>query len=697
MSQVIHPPQPPVDTVTTVTTQTATTTPVIGVRPGTDVKATNDRLADLGLPPMHQIRVRCYQHLVTENGIAQRGSGRWAEVVSDPITGAEGARMALESHVRSRSALSGGAQVGQRLLLGQTLRDEWVTVVKTGGGSSTSDPLRVATGAVETVQEPAPPNLHTNPAQVGSGGTATPVATSTARPSTTVRNVTPPPEPPPETVTTIEVDRILLIPGYVAPGRTIRGVTFQRGNDRYLQTSDAQISKNVDPQTGIGQTVGDVDLATGLVTLHDWDSGENLIVKHWSGLQMRPTAGVNEIPLGCSIIGRTAAAPLRPESFQLVCRMGDGQEVIVSGDANGHIIHSRVVGSIDYDKGVFSLIFISPAESGYGSVDLSSFQVPGVGVVFLDRVIQSTLRYNAVAYEFIPVDPAIIGVDPVRLPSDGRVPIFAVGDYVVVHNWQSLPTRQAGDPSLLEGDVISVGRKRLSRIILTGADGKEITTGWAADLDEGTFEVVDSSNWLQPVQVAHTVEHMARVRDVDISGNIDLTLRLPHNFPVEGSYISSALMLGNRFARVSHVWDQHTWTNNLWLDHIEGNPAVASYNDGLSPIEVDNAGAVTQRWVIRFRNTTDFELIGQHVGVVAAGTINEDFEPVNPLGGNYMIVRALGWGVGWAAGNVVRINTVAAGAAFNVIRPVQPGEYTALDHRFSLLVRVDADRPGLGD
>ena len=60
-------------------------------------------------------------------------------------------------------------------------------------------------------------------------------------------------------------------------------------------------------------------------------------------------------------------------------------------------------------------------------------------------------------------------------------------------------------------------------------------------------------------------------------------------------------------------------------------------------------------------------------------------------------MRQEGWGSGWTQGNLVRLNTVGAGAGFCLVRAVQPGDYSSLDHRFSILARVDVDRPGAGD
>lgn len=44
----------------------------------------------------------------------------------------------------------------------------------------------------------------------------------------------------------------------------------------------------------------------------------------------------------------------------------------------------------------------------------------------------SDIAYNAVALTYLPLSSDLLGLDPVRLPADGRVPCFRSGDMVVV-------------------------------------------------------------------------------------------------------------------------------------------------------------------------------------------------------------------------------------------------------------------------
>jgi hypothetical protein len=159
------------------------------------------------------------------------------------------------------------------------------------------------------------------------------------------------------------------------------------------------------------------------------------------------------------------------------------------------------------------------------------------------------------------------------------------------------------------------------------------------------------------------------------------------------SYVSSALISADLKARVSVVFDQQTWNGTSWLDALSGTAATGTFNDVLSPIVVTNKGAITERWALQFTSTTTFNLIGEHVGVIAMGSINSDLAPINPAtGAAYFTLHAVGWGIGWAAGNILRINTVGAMFPVWVVRTIQQGPNTGTEHSFTLLSRGDVDR-----
>ena len=61
-------------------------------------------------------------------------------------------------------------------------------------------------------------------------------------------------------------------------------------------------------------------------------------------------------------------------------------------------------------------------------------------------------------------------------------------------------------------------------------------------------------------------------------------------------------------------FSQQTWLRQ-WSDS-PATPIAASYSGAIALV---NAGAITERWAIQFTNTTSFQVMGEHVGVIAVG------------------------------------------------------------------------------
>ena len=58
----------------------------------------------------------------------------------------------------------------------------------------------------------------------------------------------------------------------------------------------------------------------------------------------------------------------------------------------------------------------------------------------------------------------------------------------------------------------------------------------------------------------------------------------------------------------------------------------------------------------------------------------------------YFTIKKEGWGAGWANGNVLRFNTVAANFPVWVIRTVKQSEPTVMSDQFQIMLRGDIDR-----
>lgn len=464
---------------------------------------------------------------------------------------------------------------------------------------------------------------------------------------------------------------------------------FHVGGVRHVCQGDGTIVRAINPATGAGTpcgTIGPADGEYGAV-LTDWAAGTSSAVSNLCGCSAPGVALLINVA-----VFRTAIAPLFNGGFSIIGNRYDGSSFNVTPDSTGVINNptAGVFGLVDFNTGIVTVRFGTPvadsAAADPGVTDIRYLGIPGVNYILTTGVQADTLRYNAVGYSYLPLDANLLGLNPVRLPGDGRVPIFRAGSFVVVGH-----TGKIGPVTVSNGQTIDCARVRLSRVRVIDANKAVINTGYSTDLDAGRVTFNDVSGYAQPIVIEHRIEDMMLVSDAQINGQLTFTRPVTHDYP-QGAYVSSALIIGDMHARVSTLFDQQTW-GNVWSDGVSGNDATGTYNAVLAPIEVTNKGALTERWAIQFTNTTSFNVIGEHVGVIATGTPAADCAPLNPATGMpYFTIRAIGWGSGWSAGNVLRFNTVGACYPIWVVRTIQQGPATAADDQFTLLIRGDVDK-----
>lgn len=496
--------------------------------------------------------------------------------------------------------------------------------------------------------------------------------------------------------------------GFASPsGYSEKLVSFFLGSSLYvLNPVDNTWQRNPSPTTGLGTAAGASAILGGVtgVLITDWTAGTSSTPTGVVGATNPDTSGVTSLMVVDAASFRTAVAPLVNGGFSIAgnwSRTGGG--FTANADSNG-VINSGsapvgetpgsygVFGRVDYEMGLVEVRFgrriPASMEALADVIDVAQLGIAGVSKIQSYPAQSDTLRYNAVGYSYLPLDPDILGMNPVRLPPDGRVPIFRPGSFAVVGH-----KGVVGPASVSNGQTINCGRVRLSRIRVIGDDGVVITTGYTKDLDAGTITFDNVSGYDQPVTVEHYIEDMALVRSVQITGQISLTRPLTHDYPAPGSYISSALVAGDVRARTSLVFDQSTW-NNTWSDAVVGSPATGTFDDAHNPITVTNSGALTERWACVFTSSTGFNVIGEHVGVIATGTIGSNCAPMNPSTGQpYFTIPATGWGAGWSTGNVMRFNTVGALVPIWVARTILQGPETVPDDSWTMLIRGDVDHP----
>ncbi len=454
-------------------------------------------------------------------------------------------------------------------------------------------------------------------------------------------------------------------------------------------------------RTGINPGIlsGTIDYALGTVLMSDYVVGgtgpaDFQLQSLWTQAQDWNTA---------SVFFNTESAPLRPGPGGLVLTVVDtrGNTLTANVNAQGGITGPHMWGSVDFSRGGVQLQFgdfvldadltaEEKAEWWYSASDVGAVEPGKVWRPW--PVDPATMRYSAVSYIYLPVDASLMGIDPAALPPDGRVPFARPGDTCVIGFTHGGP---AFTPSV--GQNYNVGHQRLSFVqVLDSVTGEEIRTGYTHDLDAGTLTFTDLTEYPSQVKVVGRTEVYRQIAEVRIDGKVRLTQPIGYAFPVDAVF-STALRQGDRFARVTRVYDQASWTGTKWYDGVdpEVGEAAANYNANGHPIELNNRGAITERWAMRLKTGgTTFDLYGQHLGLIASGSINEDFSPMHGAAGvPYFTVRAAGWGSGWAAGNTVFFDTVGAEFPIDLVRTVQPSSPAGIDDNFWLVQRGDVDRP----
>lgn len=421
--------------------------------------------------------------------------------------------------------------------------------------------------------------------------------------------------------------------------------------------------------TDAGIGAGSIDYSTGIVSLEDWSADANLEVPPvilscltWKGER---TTKYSKF--------RAAGAPLRQGSMIVNAVTQDGTEVVVTAALDGSLTHAKITeGSVDTETGIVSIEWAEP-------------------------IFPTSVRYSAVAYSFLPLDPTLLGLNPTRLPSDGRVPIFLPGDVGVFSH-----TIETAVASPVAGADLTFTRDHQAEVWVKGANGLTLKpTAYSLDREAGVLTWADPLELettdeeplavTTPLAVFDRVEDMVLITDAQVSGVIGFNSPLSQNYPAGEAILSSAVLHGDLRARVYNLFHQASWTS-VWSDSRIGSDTTAKYNDVAFPVEINNQGSIKERWRISFTSSSAFQVIGETVGVIGTGSTALDCAIANPAtGAPYFTIRQEGWGSGWASGNQLRFNTDGAQSPFWLARTVLSGPATAEEDSFATQNRGDAD------
>ncbi|RLV61007.1 hypothetical protein D5018_03975 [Parashewanella curva] len=305
-----------------------------------------------------------------------------------------------------------------------------------------------------------------------------------------------------------------------------------------------------------------------------------------------------------------------------------------------------------------------------------------VSLTFGAAVDLTTLRYDISESVRLLPPAELYGLNPLRIPNGGQVPIFAAWETVSIQHSQN---QVVSNPQVNQELTIRDGARFVD---ITDSTGKSLWTvdnqHFQVDLDNNKVIIKSTfADFTAPFVLTDTLGELALVTQVG-SNTLTLASNLSREYPAN-SDVSSVQVIGDLQARVGKVRDMTAWNNNWDKD---GAPATANLNVVSFPIEVDNETAVNEEWVLIFTSATAFRCVGERIGQVATGDTVNDFAPVNPLTNKpFFIIRKGAFGGGWNAGEAVRFNTVASAQPIMALRTTQAGHSQVDDDKAIIAFR----------
>lgn len=474
------------------------------------------------------------------------------------------------------------------------------------------------------------------------------------------------------------------------------------GSVRFTLASSTYIDKlgslyrNPSVTTGAGTVAGQIHYGNGVVELSAWDiGGENNPMLETLVTQLE-SVKTNQVSYRAPMI------PIRAQSLTLSATKVEGGVLNITPDGSGTIDTAECDGFFNFDQGYGQFVFRQKIE--VTSANRAEIMAQDWYVAELEytkdakqwihkpiMVLPETIKYSAVGFSYIPIDAELLGLSAVRLPIDGRVPIFRSGEIGIVSASKSQEL-----PDYIAGQTYPLNDARISWCELEDADGIKIPFDlYTVDYDYGKVTLNGDfvlGNLTGPLTAKYRYQDMGLVRDVKINGQVTFTKPLTHNYDPAHTIVGSALVIGDMQGRYTRKFVQSTW-DSLWKDEAVGAAISANYNDTLYPIAVTNKGNIQERWALVFTDISSFRIIGEVSGQIGSGSVNADCAPINPVtNAPYFTIKKEGWGAGWANGNVLRFNTIAANHPIWVIRTVKQSEPAVLSDQFQIMLRGDIDR-----
>lgn len=452
-------------------------------------------------------------------------------------------------------------------------------------------------------------------------------------------------------------------------------VQLLAGGVHLADVGNGELHYDIASVNGLGQICGKVDYINKIITI----TTDNVLTSKGSVVPMDirkirvvSAVGTNNIEPVSFLVFRTPGAPLTPRSVQIKASIvpSDGSAtsttVVGMSDNYGRIYAEQggVEGTVDYTTGLCQAYFGKwvPVADFDGEkplwFDKAVKSEDGTQVWQPYSVLASSIFMTCTVTSYIALNSKILGINPIRLPIDGKVPIFRRGDVVLVHRTGEYNIGTFAG----EAATIKVGETMLGDLAVYDKNGKyfpEITGGaycptgsenkrnYTVDLAKGEiktsgsfdFNIYDKpktggvyEQYESPFTALYRVEDMLLCVDTQINGTLGLNQPLQHDYPANETRVSSVLPCGDLQAGAYGEFIQSNWTG-VWSDDPIGNKPDASYDFTRSPIQIDNRGGIKERWAIRFTSDKTIDVIGEGLGVIIAGlTIDTNNEFGTPNG-----------------------------------------------------------------
>lgn len=492
------------------------------------------------------------------------------------------------------------------------------------------------------------------------------------------------------TTKTLSANDLLINMPQDSTAKVVSGSVFIDALGRSLRDDNGKVKNGTN-------VAGSINYETGVIELTTWQAGKVNTVNLKSMLREN-----DPVPLA-NLVFRTPVAPLKKASLQISAELADGTMLSLSTDAQGGITGSKYAhGTVDFKAGFVSLYFYeklgvtaNPSIVNESWYDAANIYMEG-STNYINKPIYvkpDSIRYNAIAYSYLPLDKELIGLDPVRLPTDGRAPFVRKGDSIAITELKTmqLPTNAAND-------TFDLGFERLSDVNVVDSTGKKVSFDYLdVDLDAGTLQLnglFDMSGYTAPLTANYRIMDIALVIETDISGRVTLSTPITHDYSTAAVF-SSMLLAGDMQARAYNVFSQKSWTSKF-SNTLIGDAATSQLQVTNNPIVVTNRDSIEERWALVFTSQTSFRVIGETVGEIGTGSTQSDTALLNPMTGYpYFAIPQSAWGIGWSANNVVRFNTAAAKYPIwigNAIQQHQGSSSDNYDFTIGYHANIDRDR-----